>query len=82
MKCVWMVSYPCKISVERQYHVTEGGIDGAARSKLAYLATIYKIAPRSILIRAVPEEEYWNQCVLAHCSYFRERIQKEADTMR
>jgi len=114
MKCVWMISYPCKISVETQYHVTEGGIevcaeqtctshydlqdcsaqhphtscprggilesvcpctlfllsreksergryheieggsDGAARSKLAHLAALYKIAARSILIRAVP----------------------------
>src|SRR6056300_1291564 len=121
MKCVYasakMISYPCKISVERQYHVTGGGIDsmrgailhillcsarllraassyelilrkkfgisvslqmfllsrensergryheieecsdGAARSKLAYLALLYKIASGSVLIRADPEEE-------------------------
>ena len=46
------------------------------------LASLYKMAARSVLIRAVPEEEYWYQCVLAHSSCFRERIQKEADTMR
>ena len=43
--------------------MTEGGSDGAARSTLAYLAVLYKIAPRSVLIRAVPEKEYGNQCV-------------------
>jgi len=35
-------------------HEIEGGSDGAARSKLAYLAALYKIAARGVLIRAVP----------------------------
>jgi hypothetical protein len=46
-----------------RYHEIEGGCGGAARSNLAYLATIYKIAARGVLIRAVPDEEYRNQCL-------------------
>jgi hypothetical protein len=41
MKCVYasakMISYPCKISVERQYHVTDGGIDSMREANLHIL---------------------------------------------
>ena len=57
-----------------RYHEIEGGSDGAARSKLAYLAALYKIAARSVLIRANSEEEFWNQCLSAVVVVgFRER---------
>jgi hypothetical protein len=57
-----------------RYHEIEECSDGPARSKLAYLAFLYKIAPRNVLIRADPGEEIWDQCLSAVVVVgFRER---------
>ena len=50
------VLHPCKITVGKQYHVNEGGSADASRDNIVGIIMLFMIAPRGILIRAIPEE--------------------------